>query len=107
MRETPSPGSERSEEHVAVLVVIEVPGGTSDLDEALTEAWGIESSPPEGNLLRMAGPTDDGWRVVSLWESREQFDAFLENRLHLSLQDAGEDQPVVTFWQIEKVQRFS
>ena len=89
-----------------VLVVIEVPGGSSALDDALTEAWRIAGSPPEGNLVRMAGPMDDGWRVVSLWESRQHFETFLEERLHLSLQGAGADQPVVTFWEIEKVHRF-
>lgn len=89
-----------------VLVVIEVPGGTSDLDEALTEAWRITSNPPSGNRLRLAGPMDGGWRVISLWDSAEQFQEFLEERLHLSLDDAGEEQPTVTFWEIEKVHRF-
>jgi hypothetical protein len=88
---------------VPVLVVIEVPGGSAELDDALTEAWGIASSPPEGNVLRMAGPMDGGWRVASLWQSRQQFETFLEERLHLSLQDTGAGQPVVSFWEIEKV----
>jgi hypothetical protein len=92
---------------VPVLVVIEVPGGSSALDDALTEAWGIADSPPEGNVLRMAGPMDAGWRVVSLWESRQQFETFLEQRLHLSLRDSGADEPVVSFWEIEKVHRFN
>lgn len=91
---------------MSVLVVIEVPGGSSALDEALTQAWGIERSPPEGNLIRMSGPTEGGWRVVSLWESRRQFETFLEARLHLSLQDTGAGQPVISFWEIEKIQRF-
>jgi hypothetical protein len=86
--------------------VIEVPGGSSALDEALTEAWGIAGAPPEGNLFRMAGPMDGGWRVASLWESRRQFETFLEERLHLSLQDLGSGQLVVTFWQIEQIERF-
>jgi hypothetical protein len=90
-----------------VLVVIEVPGGSSELDDALTEAWGIASSPPEGNLLRLGGPMDGGWRVVSLWESRKQFETFLEERLHLSLQDAGAGLPQISFWEIEQVNRFS
>jgi hypothetical protein len=90
-----------------VLVVVEIPGGSAELDDALTEAWGIASSPPEGNLLRMGGPMDGGWRVVSLWESRHLFETFLEERLHLSLQEAGADQPVVSFWEIEKVHRFN
>lgn len=89
-----------------VLVVIEVPGGSSDLDDTIAHAWGIASSPPEGNLLRMGGPMDGGWRVVSLWESRQQFETFLDARLHVSLQDTVADQLVVTFWEIEKVHRF-
>jgi hypothetical protein len=92
---------------VAVLVVVEVPGGSADLDAVLTHAWGLTTSPPEGNLLRMAGPMDDGWRVVSLWESRRQFETFLQERLHLSLQDSGADQPVVTYWEIAQVHRFA
>ena len=52
----------------------------------------------------MAGPTDGGWRVVSLWDSAEQFQAFLEERSHLI--DAGDGQPTVTLWEIEKVHRF-
>lgn len=90
-----------------VLVIVEVPGGISELDEALTDAWGIESSPPNGSSLRMPGPMDGGWRVVSLWETRQQFETFLEERLHLSLRDAGIDQPIVSFWEIEKAHRFN
>ena len=91
---------------VPVLAVIEVPGGSSALDEALTAAWGISGSPPEGNMLRMAGPMDGGWRVISLWESRHQFETFLEERLHLSLRDLGVGQLVMSFWEIEQVDRF-
>jgi hypothetical protein len=91
---------------VPVLVIVELPGGSSALDAVLTEAWGLATSPPAGNLLRMAGPVDGGWRVVSLWESREQFETFLEERLHVSLEEAGAEQPVFSFWEIETVHRF-
>ena len=89
-----------------VLVVVEVPGGTSDLDEALIEAWNLTGEPPTGNQLRLAGPMEGGWRVVSLWESREQFQAFLEERLHWSLEGAGDDEPTITIWDVEKVNTF-
>jgi hypothetical protein len=91
---------------VPVLVVVEVPGGSSALDAVLTDAWGTASSPPAGNLLRMAGPMDGGWRVISLWESRGQFETFLEERLHLSLGDRAPGEPVISFWDIETVHRF-
>jgi hypothetical protein len=92
---------------VPVLVVIEVPGGSSELDDVLSESWHLADSPPEGNYLRLAGPMDGGWRVVSLWDSKAQFDTFLTDRLHLTLGDIGEQQPTVTFWDIEKVHRFN
>lgn len=88
------------------LVVIEIPGGSTDLDEALVEAWHLTGRPPHGNRLRMAGPMDGGWRVVSLWDSAQQFEAFLEERLHMTLGDLGDEQPTVTVWEIEKVHVF-
>ena len=91
---------------MSVLVVIEVPGGSSDLDKALVEAWHLTGRPPPGNRLRMAGPMNGGWRVVSLWDSRQQFEAFLQGRLHLTLSDFGDEQPTVTVWEIETVHAF-
>jgi hypothetical protein len=91
---------------VPVLVVIEVPGGSSELDDVLSDSWHLADSPPEGNYLRLAGPMDGGWRVVSLWDSRDQFETFLRERLHLSAADTGDQQPTLTFWDIEKVHHF-
>ena len=91
---------------MSVLVVIEIPGGTSDLDDALVEAWHLTGQPPPGNRLRMSGPMARGWRVVSLWDSPQQFDAFLQDRLHLTLSDLGDDLPTVIMWEIEKVHSF-
>ena len=88
------------------LVVIEIPGGSAALDEALREAWHTTSNPPPGNRIRMAGPMEGGWRVVSLWDSREQFQEFLRQRLRLSLDDVEADQPKITFWEIETVHSF-
>jgi hypothetical protein len=91
---------------MAVLVVIEIPGGSSDLDEALIEAWNLTGNPPSGNRLRMAGPMDGGWRVISLWDSAEQFHGFLGNRLHVTLGGAEGEQPRVSVWEIETVHKF-
>jgi hypothetical protein len=91
---------------VPALVIVEVRGGSSQLDEVLTEAWGIASNPPPGNRLRLAGPTGDGWRVISLWDSVAQFEEFLHERLHLTLEAAGDGQPRVEIWDIETVHRF-
>jgi hypothetical protein len=90
---------------MSVLVVIEVPGGSSALDETLADAWNLTGDPPAGNRLRMAGPMDGGWRVITLWDSREQFQEFLNERLSLTLDDLG-GEFTVSFWEIEQVHRF-
>jgi hypothetical protein len=85
-----------------VLVVAETPGGTSEQDDEIMEAIGVRTNPPTASHFRLAGPTDGGWRIVALWESREAFEAFMQERLRPALQDAGV-RPDVTFWDIEKV----
>ena len=36
----------------------------------------VESPSPEGFIAHLAGPTDNGWRVVDVWESEEAAGAF-------------------------------
>jgi hypothetical protein len=36
---------------------------------------------PAGLLSHAAGPIEDGWGVIDIWESREQFDAFAGSQL--------------------------
>jgi hypothetical protein len=91
---------------VPVLVLVEVPGGSSALDEALMEAWYEAGNPPAGNRLRLAGPMDGGWRIVSLWDSRQQFHDFMRDRLHLTFDDLGDGQPTISIWEIETVRAF-
>lgn len=91
---------------MSVLVVIEIPAGSSELDEVLSESWHLSDHPPDGNHFRLAGPMDGGWRVISLWDSRAQFEAFLQDRLHLSSADVGDGAPSLSYWEIEKVHRF-
>jgi heme-degrading monooxygenase HmoA len=49
---------------------------------------------------------DGGWRIVSLWDSREQFQDFMRERLHLTLDDLGNDQPTITIWDVETVHAY-
>jgi hypothetical protein len=88
---------------MSVLVIGEVPGGTAETDKALIEALNIEGDTPPGAQARFAGPTENGWRVASLWDSRESFDAFLRDRLTPALQQAGRPAPEFEFWPIESV----
>jgi hypothetical protein len=58
-----------------ILVIAEQPGGTAEQDKAMIEALNLTNDPAPGARARLAGPTDGGWRIVSLWDSQEAFDA--------------------------------
>jgi hypothetical protein len=94
------------EEHVSVLIVAEQPGGNAVQDDAVMKALDLTNNPPSGSHIRMAGPMDGGWRVIALWDSRAQFDAFMQDRLRPALEGAGLQPPKVSFWDIEKVNRW-
>lgn len=36
---------------------------------------------PEGLVVQAAGPTDEGFRMIGIWDSREMCDRFREERL--------------------------
>jgi hypothetical protein len=73
---------------MAVCLIFEQPGMTeAQYDQVRNEAAG--DGPPPGGLHHIAGPTDNGWYVIELWESQEHFQRFLDQRLSAALQRAG------------------
>ena len=88
---------------MSVLVSAQIAGGTAEQDRAIVQALNLEGDPPEGARLRLAGPTSTGWRVVSLWDSRESFDAFVNARLTPALERAGRPMPEFEFSPIESI----
>ena len=46
---------------------------------------------PDGCRVHIAGPIDGGWRVITVWDSEEQFQQFRDDKLIPTMQDAGED----------------
>ncbi len=80
---------------MAIGVLHEAPGGTREQYEQvasrLTDGRGLNSLgdwPVEGILFHSAGPTENGWRVVDVWESEEAFQHFGEVLAPL-LEEAG------------------
>ena len=46
------------------------------------------AEPPTGLILHAAGPTDEGFRIVDVWESEEAWDRFRTERLSSASTDA-------------------
>ena len=81
---------------MAVVLLIEVPGGT--IEQYDTVVRQLEESGGrfgDGQTYHVAGPTDDGFMVVDVWNSREDFDRFIQGRLGDAIQAAGVPQPQV------------
>jgi hypothetical protein len=53
---------------------------------------------PDGGRLHVAWMAEDGFRVVDVWDSPEQFQKFVETRLRPGVEKIGiQGQPQVTF----------
>ena len=60
-------------------VVINVPASWDVYERVAAKLGG----PPPGMIVHAAGPTDEGFRVIDVWESEAQWDAFTERLLPL------------------------
>ena len=88
---------------MAIGILVETPGGTQEQYDIVLESLDLGGKNPPGQIFHIAGPTDDGWRVVDLWESREDFDRFFEENLREALTAAGMPEPKLSFWPIHNV----
>jgi hypothetical protein len=88
---------------MAILVVAEGEGATVEQDVLLMKALDLEGSPPPGARIRVAGPTANGWRIVSLWDSEADFERFRDERLVPVLTDIGQAMRPPEIWPIETI----
>ena len=57
-------------------------------------AQALGGSAPEGLILHAAGPTDEGFRIIAVWESEDAWLRFLADRLGTAVDGAAEVPPV-------------
>jgi len=72
---------------MAIGFIFNNPGQTQEQYDAAVEQLNLEESLPEGLIFHAAGPTEDGWRVVDVWESQEAADAYFQGSLGQVLQN--------------------
>ena len=66
---------------MAVGIQITLPGvGVEEFDR-VEAAIDVRGNHPDGLIFSASGPVDGGWRVIDVWESRAQFDAFGAERI--------------------------
>jgi hypothetical protein len=66
---------------MAVFMLLEWDGVTKEQYETVRHTVNWEGNPPKGGKFHVAAFTPKGLRVTDVWESREDFQDFVEKRL--------------------------
>ncbi len=76
---------------MAVLMMLEVPGGTLEQYERANELMGItgDDDAPKGLVSHVAAVTEDGIVIADVWESEAALETFFEDRAGAALAEAG------------------
>jgi hypothetical protein len=77
---------------MSVLVISKPPGVPLEMYDNVNKQLGIGSDPPAGLISHAAYARGDTFEVVEVWESAQDHDDFVENRLGPTIREAvGEE----------------
>jgi hypothetical protein len=76
---------------MAVVIVNVIEGGSQELYDQVNPKVMEGGNLPEGCQLHIAGPVENGWRVITVWDSEEQFQQFRDEKLIPAIREAGGD----------------
>jgi hypothetical protein len=83
---------------MAVCVIAENPKGSAEVYEQVVQKVSQSGAfPPPGAIFQVAGPGEPGWRVVSVWDSREAFESFASERLAPAWAEFGVSRDDINF----------
>ena len=76
---------------MAIGVILDFPGGTLDQYDQVIDKMGFTKggAGAPGGLFHWVTITDDGIRVTDVWESREAFDRFAQEKIGPITQEVG------------------
>jgi hypothetical protein len=80
-REHIAPHATRKKLLMTVVSTLDVHGLTACEYRAVMDELGVETRPEGGIYLHLTTPTSFGFRVVEIWNEKEGFDRFVEQRL--------------------------
>jgi hypothetical protein len=87
---------------MAVCVITDNPNGNAEMYEQIVQRVAQSGDlPPAGAIFQVAGPGDSGWRVISVWDSPEDFQRFVSERLRPAFEEtegaSPDDLKITTF----------
>jgi hypothetical protein len=82
---------------MAIGILVEVPAGTQEMYDKTMVELNLSERPAEGLISHLAGPSENGWRVVDVWNTKADFENFLHTRLGEAIHKGGfPGQPTVS-----------
>ncbi len=86
---------------MSFLITHHFPGATQEqYDAIIAKVHNSDGSLPVGQLHHFAGPTDDGFLVVAVWESKELNDEF-QTKLFPVIAEMDDPPPPPMEWTAE------
>lgn len=88
---------------MAVAMLVDNPEGSQEIYDKVREHLGLRDT-PAGGIFHCAGPSPNGgWRVIEVWETREDAQRFRHERLLPAFEAVGVTMGGVQpeFWPIQ------
>ena len=85
---------------MAIAVIIDYSGATHEQYYSVLSRLNLGCKMAPGGIFHAAGPTEDGWRAVDIWESREAFERFRRDAFDEALKEEGMPEPNISVWPI-------
>jgi hypothetical protein len=81
---------------------LDFPGGTLEQYDQVIHKMGFQPGGPgaPGGLFHWVTKTDEGIRVTDVWESREQFERFAQEKIGPLTAQVGVPKPNITFYEV-------
>ena len=80
--------------------VMDFSGGTLDQYNQVVEKMDLGGKTPPGGVYHWVAQTDDGFRVVDVWETSEAYEQFAEEKIGPLSAEAGLSPPTVQQYEV-------
>ena len=86
---------------MAVAMMVDNPEGTREMYDRVREELDLQDK-PAGGIFHVAGPSPSGgWRVIEVWESPEDAQRFVQERLQPAFDAVGvQGRPEPEIWDV-------
>ena len=91
---------------MSVVIVNEIEGADQSFYDSVNPKAMPDGKLPDGCQVHIAGPTDGGWRVITVWDTEDQFQQFRDEKLIPAITELGGEDRVAPSISADPVHKF-